>query len=42
VTCEIACDFHSSGWGNVVNALIAKEDIENNLLPELKAAIEAD
>jgi len=31
---------NSHGWGNVVDALLAltKEDIENDRLPEIKAA----
>jgi hypothetical protein len=37
---ETAADLNSHGWGNVVDALLAltKEDIENDRLPEIKAA----
>ena len=36
-----ATDFHTSGWGNAVDALmaLAQEDIENDRLPELKKPI---
>jgi hypothetical protein len=40
VTNETAMDYHTAGWGSAVEALmaLAREDVENDRLPSIKAA----